>query len=70
MITGCPAFSVSVVTSLAVGTSNASVNWPARSRTEPEAGDAITQIHQQVTDLLHGPGTVPSGFADTPRMCT
>jgi hypothetical protein len=25
---------------------------------EPEAGGAITQIHQEVADLLHGPGTV------------
>ena len=25
---------------------------------EPEACGTITQIHQQVTDLLHGPGTV------------
>ncbi|MGO8886255.1 MAG: hypothetical protein ACLQI7_21700, partial [Streptosporangiaceae bacterium] len=29
-------------------------NWTCR----PEAGGAITQIHQEVGDLLHGPGTV------------
>jgi hypothetical protein len=35
------------------------VNCPAWSRTrKPEAGGAITQIHQEVADLLHGPETV------------
>src|SRR6266851_3002871 len=28
---------------------------------EPEAGGAITQIHQEVADLLHGPGTARVG---------
>jgi len=35
---------------------------------EPEVRGAITQIRQQVADLLHGPGTVR--FAVIPRMYT
>jgi hypothetical protein len=35
---------------------------------EPEVCSALAQVHQQVADLLGGPG--PSGFAVTPRMCT
>jgi len=35
---------------------------------EPEARGAVTEIHQEIPDLLtvHG----PPGFAVTPRMCT
>ena len=35
---------------------------------EPEVGGAVAEVHQQVADLLGGPG--PSGCAVTPRMCT
>ena len=35
---------------------------------EPEVRGAITEIHQEVADLLCGPR--PSGFAVIPRMCT
>jgi hypothetical protein len=36
---------------------------------EPEARGALTPIHHEVADLLHGPGTVRVG-GPHPRMCT